>query len=304
MYRPVKNTGDTVAVPQLLFSRLNAPGAGEARFRVALYLLGCGGADAADIAGALKLKPAEVERALSYWEGAGLVERDAPAQPAVEAVPRPKRLTLHEATRAGEADPLLAMLLKELQRIYGGVIGPKAISLFASLYAQDGFSVDLILMAASYAAGKSITSARYVETVLENWRRAGINDAAAADGQLKLMAGREAREAALAQQMGLAGDAFTLAEKRKIAQWYEEYGYGPEMIEAARLAAGDKRNEVKYLAGILKKWHAKGYQAPKDIQQGDDSRNLRVESSRRAQVAQDDILAQAAAYVPMKRRPK
>ena len=291
MYRPVKNTGDTVAVPQLLFSRLNAPGAGEARFRVALYLLGCGGADAADIAGALKLKPAEVER-------------DAPAQPAVEAVPRPKRLTLHEATRAGEADPLLAMLLKELQRIYGGVIGPKAISLFASLYAQDGFSVDLILMAASYAAGKSITSARYVETVLENWRRAGINDAAAADGQLKLMAGREAREAALAQQMGLAGDAFTLAEKRKIAQWYEEYGYGPEMIEAARLAAGDKRNEVKYLAGILKKWHAKGYQAPKDIQQGDDSRNLRVESSRRAQVAQDDILAQAAAYVPMKRRPK
>jgi len=291
MYRPVKNTGDTVAVPQLLFSRLNAPGAGEARFRVALYLLGCGGADAADIAGALKLKPAEVER-------------DAPAQPAVEAVPRPKRLTLHEATRAGEADPLLAMLLKELQRIYGGVIGPKAISLFASLYAQDGFSVDLILMAASYAAGKSITSARYVETVLENWRRAGINDAAAADGQLKLMAGREAREAALAQQMGLAGDAFTLAEKRKIAQWYEEYGYGPEMIEAARLAAGDKRNEVKYLAGILKKWHAKGYQAPKDIQQGDDSRNLRVESSRRAQVAQDDILAQAAAYVPMKRGPK
>lgn len=302
MYRPVKNTGDTVAVPQLLFSKLSAPGAGEARFRVALFLLASGGATADEAAQALRLRPAEVERALNYWEGAGLIERDTPAQADALPPPRQKRLTIHETTRAGEADPTLAMLLKELQRIYGGVIGPKATSLFASFYVQDGFAADLILMAASYAAAKGITSAKYVESTLENWRRSGVNDAAAADRQLKLMAEREANEKELAELMGLPDDPFTLAEKRKIAQWFEEYGYGLDMIGAARLAAGDKRNEVKYLAGILKKWHAKGYQAPRDIRQEDGGSNLRVQSSRRAAAPQEDMLAQATGYVPLKRR--
>lgn len=305
MYKPVKDTGDALPVPQLLFSRLAAPGASEPRFRVALYVLSAGGATAEDTAAALGLKRSEVERALSYWEGAGLLQREGQAaamaaeMPAAQA--KQKRLTTAETVRAGEADPTLGFMLKELQRVYGTVIGPKPTSVFASLYVQEGYPAELILMAASYAAGRGVTSAAYVESVLAGWRRNGIHTSADADLHLRLMDEREAREKELAEMMGLAWDPFTLAEKRKIALWYEEYGYGPEMIETARLAAGEKRNEVKYLAGILKKWHAKGYKSPRDVQTDGGGSNLRVQSARSAAAMQDDMLA-VVDYVPMKRR--
>lgn len=302
MYRAVKQTGDAVAVPQLLFTKLAAPGADEARFRVALYLLAAGQADAAQIATALGLKPPAVERALAYWEGAGLIEREAAAQEEAAPPPKQKRLTMRETVHAGKADPQLGALLHELQRVYGTAIGPKPTSLFASLYVQDGFPPDLILLAASYAAARGITSAAYVESVLGAWRKAGIDNSAAADRHLRQMAQREEREKQLAEMMGLVWDPFTLADKRKIALWFEDYGYDLAMVDAARLAAGDKRNEVKYLAGILKKWHARGWQTPRDVQQGDEGRNLRVQSSRAAVAAGDDPLASPAEYVPMKRR--
>ncbi len=297
MYKPVGTTGDSVAVPQLLFSRLTSVGADDGRFRVALYVLEKGGADAATLARELRLPAAKVEAALNYWEGAGLIETEAPAGAKPLPAPR-KKLTTREAVKAGEADPVLGMLLGELQRVFGAVIGEKDTNAYVSLYVVDGFAADLILVAASEAAARGISRAAYVDKVLMDWRRQGINDCAAADAHLRLLAKREAREQALARAMGLEGDPFTLAEKRKIAVWHEEYGYDEDMIEAARMAAGDKHSEVKYLAGILKNWNAKGYQSPRDVQQGDTGRNLRVTGTARI-APENDILSAPAEYVPL-----
>ena len=78
MFRPAKSCGDSIAVPQLLFSRLTAQGSDDGRFRVALYVLAEGAADATGVARALRLPQDKVDSALNYWEGAGLLERDAP----------------------------------------------------------------------------------------------------------------------------------------------------------------------------------------------------------------------------------
>ncbi len=304
MYKPVSGGGDTLAVPQLVFARLSTGGGREeeARLRVALYVLREGGATPPQVARALGLKPAVADAALSYWEGAGLLAREAAeaVPPAPEAAPR-RRMTTAEVVKAGQADPTLGLLLGELQRLFGAVLGKNDTAIFVTLYAQDGYPADLILTAASRAAAYGVTRAGYVESILRDWRRQGIDDCAKADRYLKLLAEREAREAELARHMGLAGEAFTLAERKKIAQWHEEYGYGLEMIEAARLAAGEQRNEVKYLGGILKKWHAKGYKSPRDVRQGEEGQNLRV-SRQAAKAPGKDALAGARDYVPMKRR--
>ncbi|MGD9663496.1 MAG: DnaD domain protein, partial [Porticoccaceae bacterium] len=194
MYQARRFSGDAVMVPQLLFSKLAASGARENHFRVALYLLSAGPAEAGQIAAALHLKEAEVERALAYWEGAGLIEQDQPAQPVAQTPQRKRRLTVEQTVRAGEADPQLGFMLAELQRVYGGVVGPKPTSVFASLYVQEGYAPDLILLAASYAAAKGISSAAYVEAVLTSWRKNGIDNCTAADRHLRQMAEREERE--------------------------------------------------------------------------------------------------------------
>lgn len=303
MYRPVNSAGDTIGVPQLVFSRLSASGGTEACFRVALFILAHYPAAAQDIADALHLPMRQVEAALSYWEGAGLIAREA-----VEETPKPqpqKRqvLTTRQAVAAGRENPELAWLLEELQRLFGTVLGQSDVNLFVTLYAQDGFDADLILLASALAKAESAQrKAAYVQRILFNWREMDITDCTTADRYLRLLSERETNEKALAQAMGLEWDPFSRADKKKIAVWFEEYGYSLDMIEAARLAAGEKRNSVAYLAGILKKWQGKGYRTPRDVQQGDENRNIRVFRQDAPTGGSSDLLADITDFVPMEKR--
>ncbi len=302
MYRVVQNTGDMQAVPRLLFSKLTAPGADEARFRVALYVLGQGGGEVAEIAAALRLQRKDVEKALVYWEGAGLLENEEASAPAAPPVSPRRRLSMPQVTAAGQSDARLGMMLAELQRIFGGVLSESDVVIFVTLYAADKIPADLLLTAATHCVADGKINARYIEKVVLSWQRQGITDAEAADRFLQQEALRAQREELVVGMMGLSGNPFTLAEKRRIAEWFEGYGYGREMIEAARLAAGDKQNEVRYLGAILKKWNSKGYRTPRDVQDAGENRNLRVQSSRTGKA--EDMLRDIAEYVPMKPRRK
>lgn len=303
MYRPAKLSGDSIAVPQLLFSKLGTMGGNtdkkEGLFQVALYLLSNGESTAEGIAGALRMEKSKVVAALHYWEGAGLIEVMQDMEMTLEPPQKRRRMTTPEVVQAGKADSNLAGLLDELQRLFGCVIGQGDMNLFVTLYVQDGYSPSLILLAASEALANGVKKAAYVEKILATWRENGITDCASADRYLRLQAEREQRVTQLAEKMGIAATGFTFAEKKRIAQWFEEYGYGFDMIEAARLAAGDKRNEVKYLAGILKKWNGKGYRNPREIQQGDENHNLRAVGPTSGGTG--DVL-ESAAYVPLSKR--
>ncbi len=303
MYKPTKISGDTVAVPQIVFSRLASAGSDDARFRVALYILGSGGAEASQVAQALGLSRLQVDAALQYWEGAGVLENHTPpqAQP-LPIAPKPKRLTTREVAKASSNDATLGLLVGELQRVYGCILSESDINIFVSLYVQDNFAADLILTAAAEAAKRGATSAKYAEKVLFGWRKNGINSCDDADSYLRLQAKREQREQQLAERMNLKWDPFTLADKKKIAIWFEEYGYEIDMIEQARMSAGDKHNDIRYIAGVLKNWHGKGYKTPRDLAQGNENHNLR--STRSAPTFKQDLLANITSYVPADEKSK
>ncbi|MDL2324811.1 DnaD domain protein [Ruminococcaceae bacterium OttesenSCG-928-A16] len=293
MYHVVNNNGDTIAVPQIVFARLTASSAGETRFRVALYMLATGQADAAAVADALHIKTEKAERALEYWEGAGLLEnRGGPAvkAPPVEAAKR-QRLNTQEVAEASENDAMLGKLVDELQHIFGGVVSQADINVFVTLYIADAFPADLILIAASHCAAQKKTSARYIEKVLFGWRRDGITTCEEADAYLRLLAQREKREKQIATLLQIDAAGLTLAERKRIAEWFEEYHYGKEMVQAARLVAGDKGGNVRYLAGILKNWHGKGYRNPRDVQQAQENMNVRVQGPEASIAPDENILA-------------
>ncbi|MCF2558324.1 DNA replication protein DnaD, partial [Fournierella massiliensis] len=72
-YTLKKQQGDSLAVPKLVFANLTR--ADGDTVRVALYLLGGGGAEPAQIAHDLGLKSArQAQAALEWWAGAGLLE--------------------------------------------------------------------------------------------------------------------------------------------------------------------------------------------------------------------------------------
>lgn len=305
MYRLVEDMGDTVAVPRLVFAKLTAPGASDARFKVALYMLEHHQADAGQIAQALHVRPSTVEQELSFWEGSGLLERQVQvAPPPIEQPQARRKMTTGEVTEAAAEDNVLGFLLEELQRIMGGVVSQNDINVFVTLYKKDGVPPDLLLLASTYAAKQKKYSVRYIEKMLLGWRRDGITDCEKADAYLKLLAERERREKKVAKMLDIPHEGLTLAERRRIAQWYEEFNYGKEMIEAARLAAGDKQNDIAYLTGILRKWHAKGYHTPRQMQQAGESRNIRVQGSQKSIAPEEDVLLNMTDYVPLRERRK
>ena len=74
IYRLKELKGDTIAVPQLVFSKLGI--AEEYNVRVALYVLATGVTDPDKICADLKLRSRiSAESALAFWAGAGLLER-------------------------------------------------------------------------------------------------------------------------------------------------------------------------------------------------------------------------------------
>ena len=100
-YKLAELHGDTVAVPQLVLARLTQTDGNT--MRAALYILQTGDTDPHTMARALGLPSVEAaRRALQYWAGAGLLEKErgTAAAPAAEA---PKKIDL-----AGLNDPYIS----------------------------------------------------------------------------------------------------------------------------------------------------------------------------------------------------
>ena len=117
-------------------------------------------------------------------------------------------------------------------------------------------------MAHFVARGKR--DVRYLEKILLNWREEGICTGVEAERHLAVLEQREVWEKQVSKLLMVEEKSFTSGERTLVARWYEDYGYDEEMINAALVYAGEKRN-VRYLSGILKKWHAAGYRSPRDI---------------------------------------
>ena len=105
IYRLKELKGDTIAVPQLVFSKLGI--AEEYNVRVALYVLATGITDPDKICADLKLRSRiSAESALSFWAGAGLLERYEENAAPGEEPSAPAPMTWAEIAAASRTDRL------------------------------------------------------------------------------------------------------------------------------------------------------------------------------------------------------
>ena len=248
-YRLAAQNGDTVAVPQVVFAHL--PRADGDAVRVALYLLGGGAAEPRTIAHDLGLKSIEAaKRALQYWAGAGLLEKDSAAPAAPE--PAPVKIDL-----AALNDPYVAVLCQEAQAALGRALGRSEMLRLVELYLNDGWQPDVILTCCAEAARQNRPTAAAVCRELQRWREAGVETGEDAERYLKQEALRAQRWAQTAALFGAGADKLTRWERTAITRWYEEWGFDDAMIEEALLHAEAHRT-VRYVDGILRAWRAQG----------------------------------------------
>ena len=300
-YRLAKNHGDTVAVPSLLLRHLACTDGNQLRVALAILRDGEVREQALQAEFSSLFSAAELEKILIYWTGAGLLvsEKEPAAAPvAAKPSPRPPRLSSREVAAAAQSDPQVAVLITESQNLLGSLLGEADSNLLASLYLQDKLPVDMILTGIAHFVGKGKRTVRYIARVLLSWYAEGIRSCADLERYLALLALREQCEAEVAEILQAPVSSFTSGERTLIARWYEEYGYGREMIEAACHRAGEKRS-ARYLNGMLKKWYAKGYRTPSDLEAEGPSN---AQEAGREITPERDLLLRNPDYTPKFRK--
>lgn len=250
-YKPAPYNGDTVAVPQIVFTHL-AQADGDT-VRTALYVLQTGDTDPRTIARALGLSSVEAaRRALQYWAGAGLLENSRTSLPAPPAEQAAGKIDL-----ASLNDPYVSVLCEEAQTAFGKALSRSEMQRLVGLYLHDGWQPDVILLCCAEVARQGRRSVAAVARELARWREDGVESGEDAERYLRKVKQREEWCADAAAQFGIEPTALTRWERGAIARWHEEWGIGRDMIDEALLRAGSK-NTIRYVDGILRAWRAQG----------------------------------------------
>ena len=301
IYRLKELKGDTIPVPQLIFSKLGI--AEEYNVRVALYVLATGITDPEKICADLKLRSRiSAESALSFWAGAGLLERyDENAAPGAE-LSAPAPMTWAEIAAASRTDPMISSLIDCAQTGFARPLTHSEMEKLVNLYVQEGFAPETVMLCVAYVASRGKRTMGAVSHELKVWRAEGVETGEQADAHLQLLALRAQREQYVSGLLGIADTELTLGGRKAIARWYEVYGYDDAMVQEAAVQAGPKR-DLWYWNSILKTWNAKGLRTVHDVRGPvagmGASRNLRVD---RAEPSGNDFLKNAARRRPLRKK--
>ncbi len=279
IYRLKELKGDTIAVPQLVFSKLGI--AEEYNVRVALYVLATGVTDPDKICADLKLRSRiSAESALSFWAGAGLLERYEENAAPGEEPSAPAPMTWAEIAAASRTDPMISSLIDCAQTGFARPLTHKEMEKLVNLYVQEGFAPETVMLCTAYVASTGRRTMAAVVHELKVWRTEGVETGEQADAHLKLLALRKEREQYVSGLLGIPESELTLGGRKAIARWYEVYGYDDAMVQEAAVQAGPKR-DLWYWNSILKTWNAKGLRTVHDVRSpvaaAGASRNIRVD---------------------------
>ena len=193
IYRLKELKGDTIAVPQLVFSKLGI--AEEYNVRVALYVLATGITDPDKICADLKLRSRiSAESALSFWA-------------------------------ASRTDPMISSLIDCAQTGFARPLTHREMEKLVNLYMQEGFAPETVMLCTAYVASTGRSTMAAVVHELKVWRTEGVETGEQADAHLKLLALRQSREQYVSGLLNIPESELTLGGRKAIARWYEVYGY-------------------------------------------------------------------------------
>ena len=240
--------------------------------------------DNAEIAAAAGLSEYEVEEALLYWAGAGILLPDGRSAekaeikaPAVKQNAKPDRA---DVARRGAEDEKIRYLLTETQMKLGRNLKSNESSTRVWLYDDLGLDVSLILMIVQYAAAHGKPRIGFIESTATDWVNRGIDTIAEADRELNKMAMSEQAWGIVCSSFGLEKRKPSKNELKLSLMWTDEWKMSREMLTAAYNACVDSisKFDMKYVSKILENWHEKGYKTPDDIEEKKKNDNTESES--------------------------
>ncbi len=246
--------------------------------RILLELAAAPDATTAAIAAAAGVGTAEVEAALAFWRGTGVLavaEGDSVAPAAVTEAPA-VRVVAEKGLPSYSTEELsevlsrrseLAQLVNDAQQAFGKVFNTHEIAIIAGLADYLGLDEEYILLLLTHCRNMEKKSLRYVEKMAITLHDEGIHNAEELEARLhniEIMASACGKVRAL---FGISSRALTTKEKTMIEKWICVMKYDEQMLRRAYEITVDSTTKpsIPYANSILERWYAEGYRTLADV---------------------------------------
>ena len=227
---------------------------------------------------------AEIDAALAFWRGTGVVSVDegkesapavvaqaAPAAPAVPQVIAEKGLPTYNTEELSgilARRTELSQLIDDCQQAFGKIFNTNEIGIIAGLADYLGLDGEYILLLLTHCRNMEKKSLRYVEKMAISLHDEGVHDARDLEERLQnieMMAKATGRVRAI---FGITARALTSKEKTMLEAWICKMKYDEAMLTRAYELTVDAigKPSMPYANKILERWFADGYKTVEDVE--------------------------------------
>lgn len=238
------------------------------------------------IAARLGCSEADVENALSFWRGAGIIsvedgasstkhetqgKANSPEAPA-NAPKRAKASELPQYTSKElnaflEKNNSVIGLIDECQNILGKIFTAADIKVLVGLVDYLGLDNDYILVLMHYCARKEIKAMRYIEKMAVSCLDEGFVEAAVLEEALYTKDEKTEFEGRIKAIFGIGTRKLTTKEQKQVDTWKAEFKFEMAVIEKAYdiTVNATSKPSIHYANAILEKWYAEGARTVEDV---------------------------------------
>lgn len=225
----------------------------------------------------LRWSQLRLQSAESALQELGLIQRPAQQTPPAPAPERPA-YSSEELASLLEGDRSFRMLIPQLEEKLGKKLKTADLQIVAGLYDDLGLPADVIYLLVNhciqrseerYGPGRRPTL-RQIEKEGYYWAQQGLFDQASADEYLRGWRAKQQNQTRYMQVLGLGQRRPVASEEKYLLDWMEK-GFPPETVALAydKTVFYKKQLDWRYLNGILRRWHEKGWHTPEEVEQGD-----------------------------------
>ncbi len=222
----------------------------------------------------------ELDASIAFWRGAGILETEEqvadfsttaeskPEKPA-ETPAKVKKSSLDDelpSYSTSELNTILeknaeaVLLIDEAQRILGKVLNPHEIGAIIGLGDYLELDSNYILTLMNHCARIGKKSIHYIKKRAFSLVDEGITDQVTLDTRLKKLEAAATLEGEIRSLFGMKDRTLTTKEKKFIAAWTVDFGYGFDVVKKAYEITVDTIHEASpaYANAIIERWYRDG----------------------------------------------
>lgn len=214
------------------------------------------------VASTLNLLQTDVQRALEYWEGKGLMKIN-PSGLIEMCSPRVKDQVKNKVY----FDNPIKEMFNGIEKLVGRPLSSKELTVYMSFIEDFQFTPELINLLIEYCSSKNKTDIRYIEKVALAWNDAGIKTLATAQSYIGKHEDKWIKYRAIINYMGFKDSEISKPQEDMLEKWFFKFNMTIEVIQEACKISVMRINECnfKYIDTILCDWQSKDIKDLNDL---------------------------------------